>query len=79
MSDTVTLKPVCPICSATNSVTVSAVAFKAWQSGVFAQVAFPELEAEIREMLITGICPPCWEDMFGDNDETSEDHMKHWM
>lgn len=33
------------------------------------QKVFPELSAEIREMLISGICPKCWDEMFGEEDD----------
>lgn len=29
------------------------------------QNIFPELNKELREVLISGICPECWEKMFG--------------
>jgi hypothetical protein len=40
-----------------------------WQNGVLAQVAFPYLSANEREALISGICPTCWEKMFGGDDD----------
>lgn len=35
-----------------------------WVSGVHAQNAFPYLNADERELLMTGTCSNCWDDMF---------------
>ena len=37
------------------------------------QDAFPELSKEDRERLITGICPKCWKELFGDEDEEDDE------
>lgn len=37
----------------------------AHQSGVLAQEAFPHLNSEEREFIISGITPTEWENMFG--------------
>lgn len=34
-----------------------------WSHGGLIQDAMPDLSAEDREMLISGICPSCWEEM----------------
>ena len=60
----------CPICGHGNEVEVNEMDYLDWQDGVLAQVAFPYLSANEREALISGICPTCWENMFGgDGDE----------
>ena len=43
-----------------------------WSDGELAQVAFPYLSADEREMLITGICPTCWDKMFDDGEEDED-------
>lgn len=35
-----------------------------YESGAFVQDAFPELSAPVREQIITGTHPDCWEQMF---------------
>ena len=55
----------CPICGRGNEVEVNEMDYLDWQDGVLAQVAFPYLSANEREALISGICPTCWENMFG--------------
>ena len=48
------------------------------------QDIFPYLRAEERELLISQICPKCWNDMFGSDEEdedyepTAED-LKEWQ
>jgi hypothetical protein len=47
-----------------NFVRVEKDDYYAWKRGRAIQVAFPYLNADQRESLMTGICPPCWEKMF---------------
>lgn len=56
----------CPFCEETHIVVVDTIDYIAWENGdVLAQNAFPYLSADEREMLISGICPKCWEKTFG--------------
>ena len=36
----------------------------AWKEGMLIQDAMPELSADERELLISGICGKCWDKMF---------------
>lgn len=56
----------CPFCGRGNEVEVNESDYWDWQDGELVQVAFPYLSANEREMLISGICPTCWDKMFGD-------------
>lgn len=57
---------VCPFCGKTHFVGLPFEAFISWMyNGVSVQDAFPELPADDRERLISGICPECWEEAFG--------------
>lgn len=58
---TITVETICPFCGAVNHVTVPGLGFLRWQSGMLVQCALPELSASERELLITGICDPCWD------------------
>ena len=62
----------CPFCGRGNEVEVNEEDYWDWQDGTVAQNAFPYLTAEEREMLISGICPDCWNSMWG-SDEDWED------
>lgn len=66
------LEATCPLCNHTNSIMVYADDYYAWQNGTLIQDAFPYLSPDDREMLISGICPFCWEKMFGEEEEENE-------
>ena len=55
----------CPFCGHANFVEVNEDDYFEWYNGALAQNAFPYLSADEREMLISGICPTCWEKTFG--------------
>lgn len=60
----------CPFCGKAHEVMVYEDDFDAWQNGdLFAQEAFPYLTAGEREILISGICPQCWDNVFGEEEE----------
>lgn len=40
----------------------------AWRMGMLIQEALPELSAEDREFLISGLCPDCWNALWGSED-----------
>ena len=66
---TVETRP-CMFCGKKHHLTVNESALRAWQGGVKIQHAFPELNADERELLISGTCPKCWdENMKPDDDE----------
>jgi hypothetical protein len=58
--------PICIHCKEGSFVKVDAQAFDNWKNRVtLIQDAFPELNAEQRELLQTGIHAECWTEMFG--------------
>jgi len=64
----------CPFCGKAHEIEVNEIDYLDWQDGMLAQEAFPYLSADEREMLISGICPDCWNGMFGqEEDEDSLD------
>lgn len=51
----------CPFCNKKQYIKdISYDNFVDWQGGVLVQDAFPELTAQEREILISGICPDCF-------------------
>lgn len=47
-----------------------------YEAGAFVQEAFPDLPRELREQIISGTHPKCWEEMFapfGDDEDEDED------
>ncbi len=69
----------CPFCGHANEVAVNEADFWDWQDGALVQNAFPYLSADEREMLISGICPKCWDSMFSEEEEEEEeDYEPDW-
>ena len=55
----------CPGCGDRITIAATVPQFMAYMSrGQFVQDIFPELDAETRERFISGVCPPCWEEMY---------------
>ncbi len=59
----------CPECGKQDSFPVDSDGIVRWQHGEHIQTALPELTATQREQLITGICGPCWDKLFPDEDD----------
>jgi len=76
INETVAIETHCPFCGKTAIVEVPTDGFIAWQGGATIQRAFPKLDADTRERLVSGICPTCWDKMFSvpDDDEDEEDY-----
>ena len=62
----VTVEITCPFCGHINEIAVYEDDYLDWKDGKLVQDAFFYLSAEDREMLISGICPSCWDSMFKD-------------
>ena len=60
--------PQCCICGRATVVNLDAAALLAWQRGALVQVAFPNLNAAERELLISGTHPSCWDTLSEDDD-----------
>jgi uncharacterized Zn finger protein (UPF0148 family) len=56
----------CPFCGKVHTVTASVQGLRDWENGESIQRALPELSATERESLISGICPDCQRDFFGE-------------
>lgn len=64
-TDPITILTACVICGEIHEITVEFEDFLDWKAGALAQNVFPYLLDGEREMLISGICPTCWDKMFG--------------
>ena len=62
----------CPICKTDWSLEVSTESLEAYHNGILAQNAFPYLTAAQRELIISGTCDTCFNDIFKDDDEPEE-------
>lgn len=69
----ITIVTACPFCGHANWIEVNESDYWDWQDGELVQDAFPYLTSEEREMLISGICPLCWEEPFEEEEEEEEE------
>lgn len=76
INETVAIETSCPFCGKTSVIEVPMDGFIQWVGGALVQDAFPNLDVDIRERLISGICPTCWDKMSSvpDDDEDDEDY-----
>ena len=59
------LCPKCPLCHVQSTLSVPLSGFLMRQDGALVQTAFPEMPMDVREMLISGTHPECWDAEFG--------------
>lgn len=67
---------VCPFCGESHDVLVNEDDYYDWKDGKLAQDAFPYLPADEREMLISGICPDCWNQMWGSANDWNDGEVE---
>jgi len=58
----------CMVCNAKQDLEVNEHDFHSWQSGTKIQNAMPYLSADERELLISGTCSKCFDEMFGEDE-----------
>ena len=54
----------CPLCKKESTVSVTQESLKEYANGALIQNAFPYLDANERELIMTGICGICWDKEF---------------
>jgi hypothetical protein len=54
---------ICSICNKGGFVEVSSEGYTARKKGALIQEAFPELDKSLREQIVSGTHPKCWESM----------------
>jgi len=59
----------CRRCHTVHDLSVNMLGFANWQAGEFIQEALPELSAGERELLISGTCGACFDELFPEEDE----------
>jgi hypothetical protein len=59
----------CVVCGRCGVVRMPYEAFLKWERGAFIQVAWPEGPAELREQLVSGTHPKCWEQLVGPEED----------
>ena len=59
----------CCFCGKKHSVRVNETDYLKYEGGALVQNAFPYLTATEREQIVSGMCPTCQKNIFGDDDE----------
>lgn len=62
--DEMILEAKCDRCADNHQLRVSEQDYIDWQNGKHIQDAMPYIPAEVREVLISGICGECFDDLF---------------
>ena len=57
----------CPVCGDTEDIYTPSKNYIAWKDGMLIQNAMPCLSSNDRERLMSGICPACFDKMFGED------------
>lgn len=66
----------CPVCYKTGEIMVDENELFSYLRGNYVQEAFKSLSTPLREQIISGVHPKCWEEMFGqerDNEYVDND------
>jgi hypothetical protein len=74
MSDTIIVKTrPCTVCDQYEVWSLDREAVTRWQEGENIQSAFPDMNAEDREILISGTHPACWDKLFPAEEEGDDE------
>jgi hypothetical protein len=64
----------CPVCGGTTNLELAKEKFIQWRlGGAKVQDVWPEMDADTRELLISGTHPACWEKLFPPEPEGDDD------
>jgi hypothetical protein len=63
---TVTSHP-CPTCKETTSLKITPDKLYAYNQGAYAQDVLSNYEPDVRERFISGMCGPCWNELYSDD------------
>ena len=61
----------CPYCHKTGSIAVDEKELFTYLRGEYVHKAFQSLTVPLREQIISGVHPECWQEMFGQEIEES--------
>jgi hypothetical protein len=71
----ITIKTHCPVCNKHNNVFVEEEEYKAYQAGAHIQSSLVSNTPEEREMLLTGICGECWNNIFAEDEDDYDESI----
>ena len=67
--------PACLGCGDTAVFVMTAEQHARYRAGEHVQRIFPHWSPEDREMLISGTCPSCWEEMWAEEEEWTDEDL----
>ena len=74
----ISVQNVCPKCGKLQTVKVEQSQYHRWMAGENIQKAMPNLTPNEREVLLSGICPECWEKIFpSENEEETQEESEY--
>jgi Zn ribbon nucleic-acid-binding protein len=53
----------CPMCASKEILQVTGAQLYAYHNKALIHEVLPEVDPETRERFISGVCPPCWDDL----------------
>ena len=59
----------CPMCASQLTIEIDGTSVYLDSQGALIQKSLPDLNPEVRERFISGICGTCWSDLFGSGDD----------
>jgi hypothetical protein len=68
-SDIVRVPVECSCCGKAKILPLSAAGIQKRAEGGMIQDCFPDLDRGLREMLVSGTCPECWDEMFSEKED----------
>lgn len=63
-ADTIIIEVTCKICGTAHNIEVTTESYNKWLKGAFIQEAFSMLSSDDRELLVSGICGKCFDEIF---------------
>lgn len=72
MKDIIISRP-CVFCGKRHEVAIDSYEYGLWEDGMRIQDAMPKESAEVREFLISGICPKCQSSLFDSEEDEEEE------
>ena len=62
----------CRNCGETKTLEIPKTGWESWKAGELIQNAMPQLSCADRELLISGTCGKCWDEMYGSLEEDED-------
>ena len=63
----VTIDITCKECNTNHAIVLDKERYIKWQTGTRIQIVFPEIDLDTRELLISGICGSCFDNLFSES------------